>query len=155
MKLPRGNWPRPHDALADRAQLAELGPAAEFARLFVVLVLTQLLLHSAPLQQFLEAAERRPDRLAVMHTHPDGHTFALSIVQEWELLIVAGGFVQATGAERFHDRGTEGTEKKSTCLLCALCASVVNRSSIPQELRHLVPQVLDLLHSFAQIGQQS
>src|SRR5947209_4805612 len=57
--------PGAFDALTDRAQLAEFGPAAQLARLLVVLVLAQLLLQPAPLQELLEAAEGRPDRLAV------------------------------------------------------------------------------------------
>jgi hypothetical protein len=48
---------------------SQLGAAALLARLLVMLASTKLLLHSAPLNQFLKAAERHPDRFSVMNPH--------------------------------------------------------------------------------------
>src|SRR5215470_5467195 len=57
----------------DGAVPAQLGPPAGLARLLVILALAQLLLQAAPLQQFLETAQGRADRLALVDPHPQRH----------------------------------------------------------------------------------
>jgi hypothetical protein len=54
---------------ARRLLLPQLGPAALFAWLLIVLASPQLLLHSASLDQLLESAKRHSDRFSVMDTH--------------------------------------------------------------------------------------
>src|SRR5262245_16152436 len=71
-----GSLPGKHLALADGALLAQLGAAARLARLFVVLALAQLLGESAPLQQFLKAAQGRANRFPVVDAHPQRHALS-------------------------------------------------------------------------------
>src|SRR5439155_2131583 len=56
-------------ALADVAQLAELGAAAGLTGFVIVLALAKLFRDAAPLQQFLEAAQGGANRLAIVNTH--------------------------------------------------------------------------------------
>src|SRR5262245_66186343 len=72
----------PTDSLPDRLAecgLADAGPAAgplpapRLARLLVVLVRPQFLLHPAPLDEFLEPSQGCPDRLPVVDPHPQSH----------------------------------------------------------------------------------
>lgn len=64
-----------HYPLADGALLAEHSPPAEFARLFIVFVLSQFLFQTAPLEQLLEPPKGRANRLTIVNTHPDRHTY--------------------------------------------------------------------------------
>src|SRR5438552_18603915 len=65
------------DPLADRAELAELGPPPQFARLLVEPPLAQRLEQAAALHQLLEPAQRRADRLPVVDAHPQRHSDSL------------------------------------------------------------------------------
>src|SRR4051794_28758288 len=60
--------------LAGGLLLAELGPAAQLARLLVVLVRPQLLLHAAAFDEFLEPAQGETDRLFLVDTHSQAHS---------------------------------------------------------------------------------
>jgi hypothetical protein len=61
---------RLHAGLADGTLLAELGPAADFARLFVMFALAEFFLQATAFQKFLEPAKGRAYRLSIVHTHP-------------------------------------------------------------------------------------
>src|SRR5919199_1716668 len=63
--------------LADGALLAQRRPAPDLAGLLVMLPLAQLLLQPAALDQLLEAAQGRTDRLPVMNAHPQRHELSL------------------------------------------------------------------------------
>jgi hypothetical protein len=52
-----------------RLLFAQLGPASLFAWFFIMLASTKLFLHSAALNQFLEAAECHSNRFLVMYPH--------------------------------------------------------------------------------------
>jgi hypothetical protein len=60
----------------DGALFAELGSAAQLARLFVVFAFPQFLLQAAPLQELLEATQRRSDWLSILNPHPQRHVFS-------------------------------------------------------------------------------
>src|SRR5262245_41470803 len=66
-----------HFALADGALLAQLGAAADLARLLVMFTLAELLGKAAAFEQLLEAAQGRPDGFPVVNAHPKGHSFSL------------------------------------------------------------------------------
>ena len=55
---------------ADRILLAKFGPAANFARLLIVLALAELLVQAGSFKQFLETPQGRADRLFVVDAHP-------------------------------------------------------------------------------------
>jgi hypothetical protein len=52
-----------------RLLFSQLGPASLFAWFFIMLASSKLLLHSAALNQFLEAAECHANRFLVMYPH--------------------------------------------------------------------------------------
>src|SRR5262245_14248359 len=60
--------------LPDGLAAAGLFPAARLGGLLVVLVCPQLTLHSAPLQEFLEAPQGGPDVFLVVNSHPQAHS---------------------------------------------------------------------------------
>jgi hypothetical protein len=68
--------------LAYGALLAQLRAAADFAWFLVMFSFTQLAGQAAALEQFLEAAQSRANRFAVMDTHPERHTFSLRITYD-------------------------------------------------------------------------
>jgi len=55
---------------ADRILLAKFGPAANFARLLIVLALAELLMQTTPFQELFEPAQGRANRLLVVDAHP-------------------------------------------------------------------------------------
>ena len=63
--------------LTDGGELAELGAAAKFTRLFVVLALSQFFLQTAALEQFLEATHGGRNRLSIVNSHPQRHKLYL------------------------------------------------------------------------------
>src|SRR5437588_12969010 len=63
--------------LADSILLAELGPPADLARLFVMVVLPQFLGQTAAFEQLFEAAQCRTDRFTVMDAHTESHSSSL------------------------------------------------------------------------------
>jgi hypothetical protein len=71
---------------------AKTGTAAQLARLFIMLVGPQLLLHAASFDQLLESAQRQGDGFFVMDAHPQGHP---------------GSFLVFDGKKRIHPHGAE------------------------------------------------
>jgi len=66
------------EPLADGAQLAQLGAPPRLTGLLVVFPLAQLLGQAAPLEQLLEAAQGRADRLTVVDAHPQRHGYSFT-----------------------------------------------------------------------------
>ena len=67
--------------LADSDELAKLRSPADFARLFVVLALTEFFLQTTAFEEFLESAESRADGFSIMDTHSQRHTEIVLLVR--------------------------------------------------------------------------
>jgi hypothetical protein len=60
-----------HEArFADGTLLPQLGTAAGFAGLFVILSLAELFLNAAAFEQLLKAPQGQADRFSLVNTHP-------------------------------------------------------------------------------------
>src|SRR5262245_11273353 len=79
MVSPMRSGPDLHLAFADGALLAHFGPPSRLAGFLVMFALAQLLGDAAPLEQFFEAAQRRPDRFAVVDAHSQSHASSFRI----------------------------------------------------------------------------